>query len=149
MDTIVLPIKRLSNGFDLPFPEYATPLSSGMDLYAAVSSVVTIKPNEHEIIPTGISIAMPPGIEAQVRSRSGLAAKSGVFVLNSPGTIDADYRGEISVILQNASEKMFVVKRGMKIAQLVFAPVLHIAWKEFSSLDITSRGQGGFGSTGV
>ena len=149
MDSIVLPIKRLAGNADLPLPDYATALSSGMDLYAAVPSVVSVRPRERELIPTGVSIAMPPGVEAQIRSRSGLALKEGVFVLNAPGTIDADYRGELGVILYNTSDKIFVVKRGMKIAQLVFAPVLHIQWKEIASLDATKRGKGGFGSTGV
>lgn len=108
-----------------------------------------IKRFARALIPTGIAIAIPKGLEAQVRSRSGLAIKNGVFALNSPGTIDADYRGEVKVILCNLGEEDFVVERGMKIAQLVFAPVVQIAWKEADALDATERGEGGFGSTGI
>ena len=143
MKTFSLPIMRLSNGHGLPLPAYATGQASGMDLYAAVPASVLIQPKEHEIIPTGIAIAMPDGMEAQVRSRSGLAAKQGVFVLNSPGTIDADYRGEISVILYNSSDRV------MKIAQLVITPVFRVTWSELDSLSPSGRGAGGFGSTGV
>ena len=149
MKTFSLPIMRLSNGHGLPLPAYATGQASGMDLYAAVPASVLIQPKEHEIIPTGIAIAMPDGMEAQVRSRSGLAAKQGVFVLNSPRTIDADYRGEISVILYNSSDRVFMVERGMKIAQLVITPVFRVTWSELDSLSPSGRGAGGFGSTGV
>ena len=149
MQRPVFPIMRLPNGHGLPLPSYATPLSSGMDLCAAIPSSLRIAPREYEIVPTGVAIALPPELEAQIRSRSGLAAKEGVFVLNSPGTIDADYRGEISVILYNASDKIFMLKRGMKIAQMVIAPVVRIGWKETASLTQTARGTHGFGSTGV
>ena len=140
---------RLPNAYDLPLPSYATPLSSGMDLYAAIPSIMTLQAGERVTVPTGIALAMPEGVEAQVRSRSGLAAKEGIFVLNAPGTIDADYRGEISVILYNTSDRVFVIKRGMKIAQLVFAPVFRVEWRELDSLAPTQRGENGFGSTGV
>ena len=149
MQRPVFPIMRLPNGHGLPLPSYATPLSSGMDLCAAIPSSLRIAPREYEIVPTGFALALPPELEAQIRSRSGLAAKEGVFVLNSPGTIDADYRGEISVILYNASDKIFMLKRGMKIAQMVIAPVVRIGWKETESLTQTARGTHGFGSTGV
>lgn len=149
MAVITLPVKRLPNGRNLPLPAYATPQSSGMDLYAAVTSPRMLQPRRSELIPTGISMAMPDGMEAQVRSRSGLAAKNGIFVLNSPGTIDADYRGEISVLMYNASDKVFLIERGMKIAQLVIAPVFRVNWAELDSLGTSERGASGFGSTGV
>ena len=149
MAVITLPVKRLPNAKNLPLPSYATPLSSGMDLYAAITSPRMLHPHQSELIPTGISMAMPDGMEAQVRSRSGLAAKNGIFVLNSPGTIDADYRGEISVLLFNASDKVFLIERGMKIAQLVIAPVFRVNWAELDALGDSERGAGGFGSTGV
>lgn len=149
MAVITLPVKRLPNAKNLPLPSYATPLSSGMDLYAAITSPRMLQPHQSELVPTGISMAMPDGMEAQVRSRSGLAAKNGIFVLNSPGTIDADYRGEISVLLFNASDKVFLIERGMKIAQLVIAPVFRVNWAELDALGDSERGAGGFGSTGV
>lgn len=142
-------ITHLNKESNLPLPEYATELSSGLDLIADIVNPIIIKPQDRAFVPTGIAIAMPKGMEAQVRSRSGLAAKKGIFVLNSPGTIDADYRGEIKVILYNSGKEDFVIERGMKIAQIVFAPVLFIEWEEVSSLDETARGVGGFGSTGV
>jgi len=142
-------IIRTDKDSDLPLPQYATELSSGLDLLANVSASTVIKRFSRALIPTGIAIAIPEGLEAQVRSRSGLAIKNGVFALNSPGTIDADYRGEIKVILCNLGEEDFVVERGMKIAQMVFAPVVQIAWEEADTLDATTRGEGGFGSTGV
>ena len=142
-------IIRTDKDSDLPLPQYATELSSGLDLLANVSAPTVIKRFSRALIPTGIAIAIPEGLEAQVRSRSGLATKNGVFALNSPGTIDADYRGEVKVILCNLGEEDFVVERGMKIAQMVFAPVAQIAWEETNTLDATTRGEGGFGSTGV
>ncbi len=149
MNRPLIPIVRHTNAVGLPLPSYATPLSSGMDLYAAIPSIMRISPHEREVVPTGISIALPPDCEAQIRSRSGLAAREGIMVLNSPGTIDADYRGEISVILYNTSDNIFILKRGMKIAQMVIAPVIRIDWHEIKNLDATQRGAGGFGSTGV
>src|SRR5262249_449580 len=121
----------------------------GLDLMAAVDAPQRLEPGSRALVPTGISIALPRGFEAQVRPRSGLAAKSGVTVLNAPGTIDADYRAEIKVILINQGEEPFTVERGMRIAQMVVAPVTRIAWDEQSELEGTARGDGGFGSTGV
>lgn len=127
---------------DLPIPQYATSDSAGMDLCANVQEPVTLASGERKLIPTGISIALPPRYEAQVRPRSGLAVKYGVTVLNSPGTIDADYRGEIMVILANLSDKEFVVERGMRIAQMIVAPVAKAEMVHVQSLDETDRGSG-------
>jgi len=140
-------IKKLDHSVD-QLPEYATKHSAGMDLTAANSESVIIKSREIKLIPTGISIALPLGFEAQIRPRSGLAAKHGITVLNSPGTIDADYRGEIKVILINHSADDFLIERGMKIAQMVIAKYEAIIWEEVESLGETVRGDGGFGSTG-
>jgi dUTP pyrophosphatase len=143
-------IMRLAHGAGLPLPQYQTALAAGLDLTAAVpeDTPLTIAPGGRALVPTGIAIALPEGFEAQVRPRSGLAARHGVTVLNSPGTIDADYRGEIQVILVNLGEEIFVVRRGMRIAQIVFATVEHVILVETASLDTTERGEGGFGSTG-
>ena len=130
-------------------PSYETLLSAGMDLRANISESITLKPLERVIVKTGLFIALPAGLEAQVRPRSGLAAKKGITVLNSPGTIDADYRGEIGIILVNLSNEEFLVKDGERIAQLVIAKHEQITWKEVSILDKTERGEDGFGSTGV
>ena len=130
-------------------PSYETLLSAGMDLRANISESITLKPLERVIVKTGLFIALPAGLEAQVRPRSGLAAKKGITVLNSPGTVDADYRGEIGVILVNLSNEEFLVKDGERIAQLVIAKHEQITWKEVSILDKTKRGEGGVGSTGV
>ena len=142
-------IKRLPNSHDLPLPAYQTELSAGLDLSAAVEADVVLAPGAHAIIPTGFAVALPAGFEAQVRPRSGLAAKNAVTVLNSPGTIDADYRGEVGVILINHGKTPFTVTRGLRIAQLVVAPVRTIMWEEKADLADTARGQGGFGSTGI
>ena len=142
-------IKRLPNGHDLPLPAYQTEHAAGMDLCAAVEADVVLAPGAHAIIPTGFSIALPAGFEAQVRPRSGLAAKNAVTVLNSPGTIDADYRGEVGVILINHGKTAFTITRGLRIAQMVVAPVRTIMWEEKEELADTARGAGGFGSTGV
>ncbi|SBO30401.1 Deoxyuridine 5'-triphosphate nucleotidohydrolase [Anaplasma phagocytophilum] len=142
-------IIRMKGGEGLPLPSYATPQSAGLDLYAALSEEVVIRSGERCLIRTGVAIELPDGYEAQVRSRSGLAAKAGVIVLNSPGTIDADYRGEIAVILANFGASDYVVKHGDRIAQLVIAPVMRISWEESSNITETQRGAGGFGSTGV
>jgi len=142
-------IKRLPRAHDFPLPSYQTKESAGMDLCAAVESDVAIAPGAHTIVPTGYSIALPSGFEAQVRPRSGLAAKNGVTVLNSPGTIDADYRGEVGVILINHGKEPFAVTRGMRIAQMVVAPVRTVMWDEKDDLADTARGAGGFGSTGT
>jgi len=130
-------------------PEYETALSAGMDLRANIEDSITLKPLERAIVKTGLFIALPAGLEAQVRPRSGLAAKKGVTVLNSPGTIDADYRGEIGVILINLSQDRFTINNGERIAQLVIAKHEQVKWKEVTILDETDRGDGGFGSTGV
>ncbi|MDR0329103.1 MAG: dUTP diphosphatase [Rickettsia sp.] len=141
-------IKKLEHSVDI-LPSYATEHSAGMDLVAANIEPITIKSQEVKLVPTGICIALPSHLEAQIRPRSGLALKHGVTVLNSPGTIDADYRGEIKVILINHHPKEdFVIERGMKIAQMVIARYEQILWDEVNSLDETSRGSGGFGSTG-
>jgi dUTP pyrophosphatase len=141
-------IKRLPHADGIDLPAYATDASAGLDLSAAVAASVTIAPGARALIPTGFSIALPPGFEAQVRPRSGLALKHGVTVLNSPGTIDADYRGEVGVILVNFGADPFIVARGMRIAQLVVAPVTRVAWQVSDSLSDSARGAGGFGSTG-
>ncbi len=142
-------ICRLAHGADLALPGYATPGSAGCDLLAAVDDAVVLEPGARELIPTGIAIALPAGFEAQVRPRSGLAVKHGVTCLNSPGTIDADYRGEIKVIMINHGREPFTVARGMRIAQMVVAPVVTARWLEAETLDQTDRGAGGFGSTGT
>ncbi len=149
MSAVDVRVIRLAHGADLPLPEYQSAQASGFDLVAAVAADVTIKPGQRETIPTGIAIALPLGTEAQVRPRSGLAARHGVTVLNTPGTIDADYRGEIQVILINLGHEPFVVRRGMRIAQLVIAPVLRARISESRELGKTPRGSGGFGSTGI
>ena len=130
-------------------PSYETLLSAGMDLRANISESIGLKPLDRVIVKTGLFIALPAGLEAQVRPRSGLAAKKGITVLNSPGTVDADYRGEIGVILVNLSNEDFLIKDGERIAQLIIAKHEQITWKEVSVLDKTKRGEGGFGSTGV
>ncbi len=143
-------IRRLPHAAGLPLPTYETALAAGMDLRAAVPAdePLVIAPGGRALVPTGLAIALPAGYEAQVRPRSGLALKHGVTCLNSPGTIDADYRGEIGVILVNLGEAPFTVERGMRIAQLVVAPVTRVRWREAQTLDDTGRGTGGFGSTG-
>jgi dUTP pyrophosphatase len=143
-------IKRISDTFQtIPLPTYATEGSAGMDVYATLEEPMTITAGAIAMVPTNLSIALPKGYECQVRSRSGLAAKNGIFALNAPGTIDSDYRGEIKVILANFGKENFEIKTGDRIAQLVIAQYEHIQWKEVSNLDETSRGEGGFGSTGV
>lgn len=141
-------ITKLQHAKDLSLPAYATSQSAGMDLLSAIFEPTVVKAGEIAIIPTGIAIALPEGFEAQIRPRSGLAAKFGITVLNTPGTIDADYRGEIKVILINHSSSDFVVERGMRIAQMVVARYEHIILEEVQSLEDTSRGAKGFGSTG-
>ena len=148
MYTVEVFIQRLPGAEDLPLPTYATRDAAGVDLYAAVSETVTVLPGKRGLIPTGIAIALPKGYEAQVRPRSGLALKYGITLLNTPGTIDADYRGEIKVILVNLGSEPFSVRRGDRIAQLVVQPVFRVKWREASVLDGTPRGDGGFGHTG-
>jgi dUTP pyrophosphatase len=142
---------RLAHASDLPLPSYQTEGAAGLDLRAAVAAErpVTIAPGDRALIPTGLVLALPAGTEAQVRPRSGLAVRHGVTVLNAPGTIDADYRGEIQVILVNLGRASFTVERGMRIAQLVIAPAIRAAIRESSDLDETTRGVAGFGSTGT
>lgn len=149
--TIIVRIRPLSHFEGLALPAYQTAQSAGMDLPAAVPAdePVIIPPGEWRMIPTGLSIALPDGYEAQVRPRSGLAAKSGVTCLNTPGTVDADYRGEIKVNLVNHGPAAFTVRRGERIAQMIIAPVTRIEWAPVAALDDTARGDGGFGSTGV
>tara|TARA_Y100000287_G_scaffold34920_1_gene26207 strand:+ start:2646 stop:3080 length:435 start_codon:yes stop_codon:yes gene_type:complete len=139
---------KIINKSDHPLPNYETLESAGMDLRSNIKTDITLKPDQRAIVPTGIFIALPKGYEAQVRSRSGLAAKYGVTVLNSPGTIDADYRGEIGVILINFSENDFIIKNGDRIAQIVIAKHERAIWEECNDLSKTERGSGGFGSTG-
>ncbi len=143
-----LQIKFLENGKDLPVPHYQTTDASGMDLYAAVNEPITLENGEIACIPTGIAMAIEPGYEAQVRPRSGLAIKFGISIVNSPGTIDADYRGEVGIILINLGEKPFTVERGMRIAQLVIQPVCKANVTVKEELSETDRGAGGFGHTG-
>ncbi len=147
--TVDVRVRRLPHGADLPLPEYQTPDSAGMDLMAAISEDVVLAPGKRMLIPTGLSIALPPGFEAQVRPRSGLALRNGVTQVNTPGTIDADYRGEIGVVLINHGQEPFTVTRGMRIAQMLVAPVIQARWAEVEVLDETTRGSGGFGSTGT
>jgi dUTP pyrophosphatase len=149
--TPTIPITRLPHGEGIPLPAYETALAAGMDLRAAVAddAPLTLKPMARAMVPTGLAFAVPAGFEAQVRPRSGLAAKAGITCLNTPGTIDADYRGELKVILINLGEEDFVIRRGDRIAQLVIAPVASASWMEVESLDATARGAGGFGSTGA
>jgi len=141
-------ITRLPHGKDLPLPAYQSELAAGMDLLAAVAEPITLSSGKRALIPTGIAIALPPGYEAQVRPRSGLAAKYGVTVLNTPGTIDADYRGEVQVILINLGEAPVVIERGMRIAQMVISRIERAQLHETPALPATGRGSGGFGSTG-
>jgi dUTP pyrophosphatase len=147
--TIDVPVLKLASSDGLPLPAYATSGSAGLDLAAAVTEPVVIAPGGRAMVPTGLAIALPVGFEAQVRPRSGLAARSGVTVLNTPGTIDSDYRGEIQVILVNFGDAPFKVTRGERIAQLVVAPVTQLAWQTTDRLPDTARGAGGFGSTGT
>lgn len=149
MTSVHVDIMRLAHGQDLPLPTYATADSAGMDLLSAETGSVTLEPGARAMIATGIAIQLPSGFEAQVRPRSGLAAKHGVTVLNSPGTIDADYRGEIKVILVNLGDRPVILARGDRIAQMIVAPVIQAHWREVESLEETTRGQGGFGSTGI
>ena len=144
-------IVRLAHGADLPLPQYQSADAAGLDLFAAVpaESAAVIPPGGRALIPTGIAIALPQGYEGQVRPRSGLAARHGITVLNAPGTVDADYRGEIQVVLANLGSEPFAVSRGTRIAQLIIAPVQQVTLVETVTLDSTVRGQGGFGSTGT
>lgn len=145
----ILKIKRLPNNLDLPLPKYETSGSAGMDLLAAIDEEIILKSGEIKLVKTGIAIALEKGFEAQVRPRSGLALKNGITVLNSPGTVDSDYRGEVCVILINHSKVDFTITRGMRIAQMVIAKHEQSEIVEVTDLDETARGSGGFGSTGL
>lgn len=149
IEELNLPIQLLDHAKDLPLPAYGTKLAAGMDLLAAIDEPLTLAPMQRAMVPTGLSIAVPEGFEAQVRPRSGLAAKNGITVLNTPGTIDADYRGEVKVILINLGQDNFIIERGMRIAQMVIARHAQATLKVVTSLDETERGSGGFGSTGL
>jgi dUTP pyrophosphatase len=149
MDSVRIKVRRTRPSTDLPLPSYQTALSAGVDLLADVDSNLTLKPLDRAAVPTGLAIEMPPGCEGQVRPRSGLAIKHGVTCLNAPGTIDADYRGEVKVILINLGSEPFPIRRGMRIAQLVLARVERASWHEVPVLPETDRGEGGFGHTGV
>ena len=148
MSRLEVPVRRVAHGAGLPLPAYATEGSAGLDLMAAITAPVDLPPMRRAVVPTGIAIALPSGYEAQVRSRSGLAAKHGITVLNAPGTIDTDYRGEIGVTLVNLGDAPFRVEPGMRVAQMVVAPVSTVAWNELEELPASRRGGGGFGSTG-
>ena len=149
--TIDVRVQRLPHAQGLPLPRYETGGAAGMDLIAALPEdmPLTLAPGARALVPTGLAIALPQGFEAQVRPRSGLAAKNGVTVLNSPGTVDCDYRGEVKVILINHGAEAFLIERGTRVAQMVVAPVTRAALHEVETLDETARGQGGFGSTGT
>lgn len=149
MDKIKVALTTLPHAEGIPLPAYATEQSAGMDLCAAIDAPMTLTPGGRALVPTGLAIALPAGFEAQVRPRSGLALKNGVTVLNSPGTVDADYRGEIKVILANLGTEAFTIERGMRIAQMVIARHSTAAWEVVAELDETARGAGGFGSTGT
>jgi dUTP pyrophosphatase len=148
MSTLSVAIQKLPHGQGLDLPRRATAHAAGVDLKAAVTDDLIIEPGNQALIPAGIKIALPEGFEAQIRPRSGLAAKHGVTILNAPGTIDADYRGEVTVILINHGSRPFRVSRGMRIAQMVVAPFVTVAWEEAARLPETARGEGGLGSTG-
>jgi dUTP pyrophosphatase len=149
MTAVRVAVVRLPHAADMALPAYASEQSAGMDLAAAIVEPITLGPGERRAIPTGLRIELPPGYEAQVRPRSGLALNHGITLPNSPGTIDADYRGEVAVILANMGAAPFTITRAMRIAQLVVAPVTRVIWAEAASLGETARGAGGFGSTGV
>lgn len=149
MSSVEVSVVQLPHGVDMDLPHYATEHAAGMDLMAAIDGPVTLEAGKRAIIPTGLSIALPVGYEAQIRPRSGLAAKNGITVANAPGTIDADYRGEVGVILINLGEETFTIERNMRVAQMVVAPVTTISWTKTDRLPETVRGSGGFGSTGL
>ncbi len=148
-DNIEVALHALEHAVGLNLPAYATEQSAGMDLTAALEEAIELGAGERALVPTGLAIALPPGFEAQIRPRSGMAIKYGITVLNTPGTIDADYRGEIKVILINHGKDPFTVERGMRIAQMVIERFEHVTWKVVDSLEDTERGEGGFGSTGT
>jgi dUTP pyrophosphatase len=147
MEKIKVCIQKLPGNEDIPIPQYMTGQAAGMDIFAAVAEEEIIAPGQRKKIPTGIAVALPEGYEAQIRPRSGLALNKGITLLNSPGTIDADYRGEIALIIINHGEDIFVVKRGMRLAQMIVQKILQVDWVETAELNNTSRGNGGFGHT--
>lgn len=147
MNAVTVPIRRLPHAKDLNLPKYATEGAAGLDLSAALESDLVLAPGRRFLVPTGVSIALPPGLEAQIRPRSGLALDHGLTLLNSPGTIDSDYRGEIGIILANLGSEPVTIQRGDRIAQLVIARYLTIEWQEVDNLADSHRGDGGFGST--
>ena len=149
MAEVEVRILRLAHGAGLDLPEYATGLAAGLDLQCAIEDEISIQPMERALLPTAIVLALPEGYEAQVRPRSGLALRRGLTILNSPGTIDADYRGEVKVLLINFGEEPATLRRGDRIAQLVVAPVSRVRWQEQAELEDTERGSGGYGSTGI
>jgi dUTP pyrophosphatase len=149
MTRLAVAIQRLPHGADLDLPAYQSAGAAGLDLCAALSAEIILDPGARALVPTGVAIALPDGFEAQVRPRSGLAARHGVTVLNAPGTIDADYRGEVKVLLINHGDAPFAVRRGLRVAQLVVAPVARVDWREAQSLPASARADGGFGSTGA
>ena len=146
---IEIKITKQPSAHDLPLPQYATTQSAGMDLMANITDPIKLEKGERKLIPTGLAIQLPVGYEAQIRPRSGLALKNGVTVLNTPGTIDADYRGEIMIILINLSDQDFIIERGMRIAQMIIAPFIHAELILVDTLEDSARGSGGFGSTGT
>ena len=149
--SLPVPVKRLAHGHDLPLPRYESPGAAGLDLLAAVpeETPLVLAPRGRALVPTGLVLQLPPGYEAQVRPRSGLALRHGVTVLNAPGTVDADYRGQVQVLLMNTADERFMITRGLRIAQLVVAPVTTAALVEVDEVDGTGRGGSGFGSTGL
>jgi dUTP pyrophosphatase len=146
---VTVPLQRLPHGADLPLPAYETAGAAGLDLRAAIDRPVSLAPGERRLVPTGLAMQLPEGFEGQVRPRSGLALRHGVTVLNAPGTVDSDYRGEVSVVLINLGDEPFRIARGDRIAQLVVAPVSRVHLSEVDALDRTARGAGGYGSTGM
>ncbi|MGI6485213.1 MAG: dUTP diphosphatase [Thermoanaerobacterales bacterium] len=149
LDELVIKVEKVEGADDLPLPRYMTPLAAGMDLLANIENTIVLEPGKFKMIPCGIKIELPEGCEAQIRPRSGLAAKYGISILNSPGTVDADYRGEIRVLLINHGDKKVCINRGDRIAQIVVARVTKVKLVEKSNLRETSRGEGGFGHTGI
>lgn len=149
MTTLPVAITVLPHAEGLDLPNYATAHAAGMDLCAAITNDIVLEPGQRKLVPTGLAMALPEGFEAQVRPRSGLALKNGITVLNSPGTIDADYRGEVQVILANCGDQPFTITRGMRIAQMVVAAYERVSWQQVAQLPDSARGTGGFGSTGV
>ena len=148
MEQLTVPIQRLPGNETIPLPDYQSAHAAGMDVHAAIESGITIEPGEIRLIPCGFAMAVPVGFEAQVRPRSGLATKHGISMPNAPGTIDADYRGEVKVPLVNHGREVFTIEPGMRIAQMIIKPVPRVAWQEVDTLPPTDRGEGGFGHTG-